>query len=229
MGCTPGAWVCDADEKPAHEVTLTRSYLLAETEVTQGQWSAVMGSNPSKFSSCGSDCPVERVSWLDAVAFANALSTKEGLDACYVISGETVGWPKGAACTGYRLPTEAEWEYAARAGEASSHADGAEMGSARWMADYAGGKTHRVGQEQANPWGLADMTGNVWEWTWDWFGPYGAGATTDPLGATTGLNRVRRGGGWTLTVDGARFAARARSDPGSKVNDIGLRLARTLP
>ncbi|MCK6502243.1 formylglycine-generating enzyme family protein [Myxococcota bacterium] len=229
MGCTPGAGECDDDEKPAHRVTLMRSYLLGETEVTQGQWLAVMGSNPSHFSSCGSDCPVEKVSWLDAVAFANALSKKEGLEACYVVSGETASWPKGAACTGYRLPTEAEWEYAARAGKDSRYSGGSELGAVGWFSDNPYGKTHRVAQKQANAWGLFDMSGNVCEWSWDWHGAYSASALTDPVGASDGRFRVYRGGSWFDSARYARLAYRGWVYPGYRYNYLGLRLARSIP
>jgi formylglycine-generating enzyme required for sulfatase activity len=229
MGCTPGAGECEDDEKPAHKVTLTRSFLLGETEVTQGQWMAVMGSNPSRFSSCGSDCPVENVSWLDAVAFANALSKKEGLEACYAVSGEAVSWRKGAACTGYRLPTEAEWEYAARAGRDSLYAGGDELGAVGWYTDNAGGTTHRVAQKGANDWGLFDVTGNVWEWNWDRYGAYPTGTVSDPAGASDGLGRVARGGSWLNSARSARLAYRDGDLPGYRISVLGLRLARSLP
>ena len=133
IGCTPGQGdACDGDERPAHPVTLTRAVLVMETEVTQGLWRAVMGSNPSHFGSCGEECPVEQVSWLDAVAFANALSKRDGLEPCYVVAGYVVTWPKGAACRGWRLPTEAEWEVAARGGVDRRYSGSAEPGAVGW-------------------------------------------------------------------------------------------------
>ncbi len=229
MGCTKGAGECEEDEKPPHTVTLSRSYLLGETEVTQGQWKAVMGSNPSHFSACGLDCPVEKVSWLDAVTFANALSKKEGLESCYTVAGESVTWPKGLSCTGYRLPTEAEWEYAARAGREIAYAGGTEVGAVAWYEDNSGGKTHPVGEMRPNGWGLHDMSGNVWEWTWDWYGAYPRAAVNDPTGAATGSIRVYRGGSWRITPQYARLVGRVGVPPGSYHSSLGLRLARSVP
>ncbi len=228
MGCTPGAGECFTDEKPTQAVILTVPFLLGETEVTQGQWQAVMGSNPSHFASCGPDCPVEQVSWLDAVAFANALSETEGLESCYRVSGEAVTWPRGLACTGYRLPTEAEWEHAARAGGDTTYAGSADIAAVVWYRDTSERTPHPVGGKRANAWGLHDMNGNVWEWTWDAFQPFsGGGTVTDPIGPETGLERSIRGGGFGDGSRVVRLVFRRRFSPGGRGFDLGLRLART--
>jgi formylglycine-generating enzyme required for sulfatase activity len=213
-----------------HRVTLTRAFWLGRTEVTQAQWKVVMGTNPSSFSACGPECPVETVSWDDAVAYLNKLSDREGLERCY---GTTF---KGLDCRGYRLPTEAEWEYAARAGST-----GARYGELEAIAWYAGNTgpwpefenrlwspTRQVGLKAPNRWGLHDMLGNVWEWTGDWFGDY-VGSSTDPVGPDSGKYRVRRGGGYDVYARNLRAAVRAASSPDPGGADIGFRAARTIP
>jgi len=209
----------DNDEKQ-HRVTITRPFFLKATEVTQGEWNAVMGSNPSKFSSCGDDCPVEKVSWYDAVDYVNALSRKEGLEQCYHF-----GRFKGLSCKGYRLPTEAEWEYAARAG--STEARYGDLNSIAWYNNNSGRKTHPVGEKKPNAWGLFDMIGNVWEWTNDWQGDYPDGALSDPVGRKSGSFRVRRGGCWSFGVKACRAAGRAGNDPDVRGKHLGFRPART--
>jgi formylglycine-generating enzyme required for sulfatase activity len=213
-------------DESQHRVRLTKSFLMATTEVTQGQWQAVMGSNPSRFSSCGADCPVEKVSWFDAVKFANALSKKEGLRAAYRISGWSVSWDKSA--NGYRLPTEAEWEYAARGGQSHVYSGSNTVSSVGWTKENSGSKTHKVAGKRANAWGLYDMTGNVWEWVWDRYGNYG-GSSTDPVGPQSGDIRVFRGGSWSIKPAFARVAFRFRKFPDYRGNDLGLRLVRTNP
>ena len=193
------------DDEGAHEVTLTRGFYLMEHEVTQGEWAAVMGSNPSSFSSCGATCPVEQVSWEEAVEFARRLSAKEGVQ--------------------YRLPTEAEWEYAARAGERTLYSGGDEVTAVGWVDANAGGRTHAVCGLARNAWGFCDLTGNVWEWVSDGYGPYG-GAATDPAGPSGGSNRVLRGGSWFYTPALARVANRSWLAPGVRYLDLGFRLAR---
>jgi formylglycine-generating enzyme required for sulfatase activity len=227
VGCTPGAGKCMKNEL-RHTVTLTRSVLVMETEVTQGLWSAVMGSNPSRGASCAS-CPVEHVTWFDAVAFANALSRRDGLEECYQMSGEQPGWPKGVACEGWRLPTEAEWEVAARGGEDTRYAGGNELGAVGWYVLNSGQLTHPVGRRQANGYGLYDMSGNVWEWVWDGYGPYGGGTSVDPSGPSAASSRVFRGGGWNRDAQGARVANRTHGAPGDRYDVLGVRLLRTAP
>jgi formylglycine-generating enzyme required for sulfatase activity len=229
MGCTAEQSDCNADEKPAHTVTLTRGFQIQATEVTQGQYRAVMGSNPSKFSSCGLDCPVEKVSWNDAIKFANALSKKEGLSPAYSGSGASTRWDQSA--NGYRLPTEAEWEYAARGGKATRYSGSDKLGDVAWTSANSSSTTHKVGTKKANAWDLHDMTGNVWEWCWDWYDSsyYNSSPGTDPVGATSGDIRVRRGGSWYFEPASARVADRDRYNPVIRNGNLGLRLARTSP
>jgi formylglycine-generating enzyme required for sulfatase activity len=197
MGSPTGEEGREADENQ-HRVTITRAYCMKATEVTQGEWQAVMGSNPSAFKNCGANCPVEQVSWDDAVGYANALSRREGLPECYAGSTFT-----GLGCRGYRLPTEAEWEYAARAG--TTGATYGKLNSVAWSYDNAGETTHPVRQKQPNAWGLYDMLGNVWEWTGDWNDAYPA-TVTDPTGPATGSGRVFRGGSYNSYARNARVA-----------------------
>jgi formylglycine-generating enzyme required for sulfatase activity len=206
MGSPDG--VGDSVEHPAHSVRLTKGYYLMEHEVTQGEWKSVMGSNPSRFTACGPKCPVEQVSWDDAVAFAAAASRRDGVT--------------------YRLPTEAEWEYAARGGGASAYAGSDNVDAVAWYASNSGGKTNAVCGKQRNGFGLCDMSGNVWEWTADWYGNYG-GATVDPTGAASGSYRVFRGGSWGSDPVDARVAVRIESDPGGRYDSLGLRLLRSVP
>ena len=176
MGCTSEQGSdCDADEKPVHQVTLG-DFHIGKYEVTQQEWQEVMGSNPSDFKNCD-QCPVEKVSWDDIQQFLTRLKAKNGKT--------------------YRLPTEAEWEYAAR-GEAScrgyKYAGGNEPGNVAWYGDNSGSKAHPVGQKKANELGLHDMSGNGWEWCQDWYGDYSSEAQNNPKGPGNGDRRVLRGG-----------------------------------
>ncbi len=217
------------DDETQHTVKITRAFELGATEVTQGLWNSVMGSNPSSFSSCGDTCPVAQVSWLDSVAFANKLSAKEGLEECYRISGETVTWPKGLACQGYRLPTEAEWEYAARAGGDTLYAgSNDEYSVARGMVD-TGKNLHPVGSLAGNAWGLYDMSGNANEWTWDWYEKnYQSGSSVDPIGPQSGSYRVIRGGS-VADPFSLRIARRGGTEPYRRIWPFGLRLSKSIP
>ena len=210
-----------SSDESQHDVTITRPFCMKATEVTQGEWQAEMGDNPSYFSSCGPNCPVERVSWDDAVLYANALSGREGLQECYTGSTFT-----GLDCTGYRLPTEAEWEYAARAG--TTGATYGNLDSVAWYGENSGSATHPVGQKQPNAWGLYDMLGNVWESTGDRYDTY-PGTVTDPLGAGAGSARVSRGGSCYSYARYARAADRAYATPVDRYSDLGFRLSRTAP
>jgi formylglycine-generating enzyme required for sulfatase activity len=191
----------ESHETPPHTVTISRSFYVATTEVTQVQWKAVMGSNPSKFQ--GDDLPVEQVSWNDTKEFIRKLNTKEGT-------------------TRYRLPTEAEWEYACRAGTTGDRYG--DMVSTAWYDPTSGSKTHPVGQKQANAWGLYDMLGNVYEWCEDWKDAYPSGNVTDPRGPSSGWGRVVRGGSWLIHANRARCDFRDFLTPDERRDDVGFRV-----
>ena len=195
------------EEQPVHSVTITQPFRLQTTEVTQAQWQAVMGTNPSAFTGCGSDCPVEQVSWDDIQLFLTALNVQD--------PGK-----------GYRLPTEAEWEYAARAGTTGDYGGTGVLDQMGWYVGNSGGTSHRVGQLQPNAWGLYDMHGNLFEWVQDWYGPYSASPAQDPRGPATGSIRVVRSGGWPVTAFSARSATRSASLTSSRASHVGFRLAR---
>jgi formylglycine-generating enzyme required for sulfatase activity len=192
---------------PTHQVTVGDFYI-GKYEVTQAEWQTVMGSNPSYFTACGTTCPVEQVSWTDIQTFISTLNTQ---------SGKT-----------YRLPTEAEWEYAARSGgqnqKYSGTSDVTLLGNYAWYGTNAGSTTHPVGQKQANGLGLYDMSGNVWEWVSDWYGAYSSTAQTNPTGATTGSHRVNRGGSGSGGAAGGRASGRGNGAPGDRNISIGFRL-----
>ena len=211
-------------EKPQHEVVISRPFALGACPVTQSVYEALIGSNPSHFK--GADKPVEHVSWLDAVTYCNALSRASGLEEAYTINGEAVSW-KGLVCPGYRLPTEAEWEYACRAGTTTPRYG--DVDAVAWYDGNSGKETHPVGRRQANPWGLYDMLGNVWEWCWDWHTSYVANTVTDPTGPESGSRRVYRGGSWFFDARNARAASRLYWAPGYRNGLLGFRVARSLP
>jgi formylglycine-generating enzyme required for sulfatase activity len=228
MGSRDGDAQAYGDEKPGHDVRLGAFYL-GETEVTQGQYRAVAGESPSHFKG-SDDLPVERVSWRDAVRFCNALSQREGLSPYYRIEGEAVSVPdwKGS---GYRLPTEAEWEYACRAGPGGVGAfcfgdDVGQLGRYAWYGTNSDGKTHPVGQKLANAFGLYDMHGNVLEWCWDGYARYDAKPAVDPVGPLKAALRVIRGGSWRNNPRDCRSANRNRSAPVYRLSDLGFRVAR---
>jgi formylglycine-generating enzyme required for sulfatase activity len=200
-----------ADESPQTRVTLTKDFYLGATDVTQGQYESVMGTNPSDFKSEGRDAPVEEVSWDDAMAFCQKLTERERT------SGRL---PEGYAFT---LPTEAQWEYACRAGTTGAYAtDPAETS---WYDRNSGGTTHPVGAKLPNAWGLYDMTGNVYQWCADWYAKrYPGGEVTDPTGPDSGSVHVLRGGGWYYDRSYCRSAYRD-FDPGYRANFIGFRVA----
>jgi len=200
------------DVTPVHTVTLT-GFNMSKYPVTQAQYKWVMGTNPSNFTE-SLDCPVEKVTWYDAVEFCNKLSVKEGLQPVYTISGETVtaDWGKN----GYRLPTEAQWEYAAKGGNPNAagwvgytYSGSNNIDDVAWYSDNSNSKTHEVGQKRPNRLGLYDMSGNVYEWCWDWYGDYSSGAQTDPRGASSGASRVMRGGSWSYSAEYLRSAIRS--------------------
>jgi formylglycine-generating enzyme len=220
MGSTSGA----SDEKPVHRVRVD-SFYIGTYEVTQDIYQSVMGSNPSNWK--GDRLPVERVTWYEAVAFCNALSRLEGRQEAYTISGTnvSVNWESN----GYRLPTEAEWEYAARGGAESqgyTYAGSNTVGDAAWYWDNSGDRTHPVGEKRPNELGLYDMSGNVWEWCWDWYGSsyYGSSPTANPTGPSSGSIRVLRGGSWNDSAQYVRTAFRGGNTPSYRINSIGFRV-----
>jgi formylglycine-generating enzyme required for sulfatase activity len=196
-------------EKPVHKVTITKPFYLGKYEVTQEQWEAVMGSNPSYFK--GPKNPVERVSWDDCQKFFVKLNAKTGWEGSKFV-----------------LPTEAQWEYACRAGSTTGYCYGDDesgLGEYAWYDKNSGGKMHPVGEKKPNTFGLYDMHGNVWEWCADWYGSYREGAVTDPRGPTTGSNRVYRGDGWSGYARGCRSAGRGGSAPGDRGIILGFRVS----
>ena len=217
----------DSDEKPVHSVTLS-SYYIGKTEVTQALWQAVMGSNPSGFK--GADLPVERVSWNDCQEFIQKLNSLTGRN--------------------FRLPTEAEWEFACRGGNNSrgyKYSGRNKLGSVAWYngnsggktrsvgtflwggftapTGDSGGKTHPVGTKTPNELGIYDMSGSVWEWCNDWYGSYTANSQTNPTGPQSGSGRVRRGGSWFNDAKSCRSSNRNGNYPPDRCNFLGLRLA----
>jgi formylglycine-generating enzyme required for sulfatase activity len=222
-----------ASNEVQHPVTLTTDFWMAESEVTQSQYRNLTGSSPSYFK--GDDLPVEQVSWYDAVAYCNALSIKEGLQPCYQINGMTVGWGDGLKCTGYRLPTEAEWEYAAHppSGSRTVYAGSDTVDGVAWYSGNSGNTTHAVKTKTANGRGLYDLSGNVWEWVWDWYqGNYEALPSTDPMGPTAKPSpeyRVIRGGAWSNTAAFARVAKRYDYTPTDRHYILGYRIVRSNP
>ena len=211
MGCQSGRDKdCYGDESPSHSVSLS-AFELGKYEVTQGQWKAVMGSNPSRFKDCGDTCPVETVSWDDIQTFIQKLNAQTGKQ--------------------YRLPSEAEWEYACRAGQSSNYCGGDNVDSVAWYGYEKSGKTtHPVGKRDANAWGLYDMSGNVWEWVQDSYANYNnAPSDGKAWEGTRAGARVLRGGSWFSIPLSVRAADRNSGTPTVRDNVIGFRLARTLP
>ena len=197
-GASPDDREAYSDERPSHEATISRAFYLGRYEVTQAEWSKLMGSNPSSFE--GERLPVETVSWDDLQAFV----------------GKSVG---------LRLPTEGEWEYACRAGTVGPRYG--KLDGNAWYDANSGDETHEVGGKKANAFGLHDMLGNVWEWCSDWYGEYLICSQTDPLGASTGFDRVLRGGSWYYNGRRCRASYRNRNAPAARHPYIGFRVART--
>ena len=193
-------------DETQHRVTLTKGFWLGKYEVTQAQWKSVMGSNPSGFK--GDNLPVENVSWNDCQEFIR----KVNAEAKSQFGGEA------------RLPTEAEWEYACRAGSAGAYAGTGNINTMGWYRGNSGKKTHPAGRMRSNAWGFYDMHGNVWEWCSDWYGAYAGGSVTDPAGGASGVNRVLRGGSWGDGARGCRSADRNWFSPGGRYRYIGFRL-----
>ncbi len=212
----------EEEEHPRHQVTLTQGFYMSSTPVTQAQYQAVTGENPSRFE--GEDRPVEQVSWHDAVAFSEKLTELER-------RAGNIG-----ADQSYGLPTDAQWEYAARAGTNTAFHTGDDEEALEeagwrwdWHEDRSVRRTQPVGLKEANAFRLYDMHGNVWEWCQDWFGEYPQGEVTDPTGPATGESRVLRGGGWDSAPANCRAAARSREAPAAAYNDFGFRVVLSLP
>jgi formylglycine-generating enzyme required for sulfatase activity len=195
-----------ADEKPVTKVSITKPFYLGKFEVTQEQWQAVMGTNGSYYR--GTNLPAEQVSWNDCQEFIAKLKPK-------------------AAGYDFRLPTEAEWEYACRAGTPTeySHGDGeTNLAKYAWFTGNAERRTHPVGEKEPNPWDLHDVHGNVWEWCQDWYGPYSGGEVSDPVGASSGTMRVIRGGSWSHGARDLWSSFRLKFRPDFRFRSIGVRV-----
>ncbi len=221
-----GSAIGGSDESPVHTVHISKPFYISKYEVTQKEWREVMGKDPSNFK--GANLPVASVTWYDAVEFCNALSLKEGLKPVYSGSGKNIRYDFSA--NGYRLPTEAEWEYAARGGNKSSgykYSGSNSAGDVGWYFSNSDRETHLVGKKRPNELGIYDMSGNVWEWCWDWKGDYTSGSVTDPRGRSSDLYRVLRGGGWSSYDVDLRAANRSSRGPGGGTSIHGFRPVRT--
>lgn len=221
-------------DEQQHQVTLSQGFWVGKSEVTQGVWTAVMGSNPSSFYYCGADCPVEQVSWCDAVWFANALSARDGFSAAYDGVDDCPSDPEGViwnrAKDGYRLATEAEWEKAALGGQSADYRQQSDLEAIAWYGRNSGGTTHRACTKQANSLGLCDTSGNVWEWTWDHYESFRADPVEDPTGPSSGpkvSDRVIRGGSWGTITQHLRVAGRSTYAAVGRCDYVGLRLVRS--
>ena len=217
-----------------HQVTVS-SFYMGKYQVTQKEWYEVMGTNVRQqrdkvnpegpMRGEGDNYPMYYVSWFEAVEYCNRRSQREGLTPAYTINGTNVTWNRNA--NGYRLPTEAQWEYACRAGTTTAYHTGAVISdNTGWYEANSGRTTHPVGQKTANAWGLYDMHGNVLEWCYDLYGSYASGAQTDPVGASSGSNRVVRGGSWDASTQVVRSAHRGSLNPTYRNNSFGFRLVR---
>lgn len=210
-----GAENGDSDEKPVRTVTISKTFRLQRTEVTQAQWEEIMGSNPSFSQSCGPTCPVDNVTWLDVQQFLVLLNQK--------YPGQ-----------GYRLPTEAEWEYAARADKTGDFGTDGTVCDFAWVVGCQTTQPSPVAKKAPNKWGLYDMHGNVFEWVADWYGTYPSIAQTDPTGPSQGTMRVARGGSFLRPSSEARSAARQQDIPNGRITFFGIpqggfRLAKDTP
>jgi len=233
------------DPRPTRTVYLTTGFYIGKYEITQAQYKAVMGINPSYFK--GDKLPVENVSWYDAVEFCNKLSVLKGLTEAYLIEKDisdpnnentSLFDPKWkvtliTGADGYRLPTEAQWEYACRAGTTTNYNTGMDSISNEtgWYKANSDGKTHEIGKKTPNAWGIYDMHGNVWEWCWDWvnlggdnYYVFAPDPDYDPVGLSSGNHRAERGGGWNHSPNRLNSAYRERYQPQAKIEDLGFRV-----
>ena len=223
--CPPGKFLMGSPElepersvnETQHEVTFTKGFWIARFEVTQEQWLAIMGNNPSQFTASGSQAPVEQVSWEEATEFCRKLTDAER-KAGKLPAGEE-----------YTLPTEAQWEYACRAGTSGAYnLEGASLDELAWYGRNSGDKPHPVGHKKPNAWGLYAMHGNVWEWCLDWYGDYPKGAVTDPTGPNQAGSPVNRGGGWSSGAWHCRSAIRSGNAPDGREIILGFRPVRSV-
>jgi len=229
------------DDESQHLVKLTRGFWIAKTEVSQALYEEVVGINPSRWISPLR--PVENVTWFDCLHFCNQLSKLHGFQPAYVITEENVDW--NSAADGYRLPTEAEWEYAGRAGSSAMFSFGDDSTQLHLYGNYCDRTCERtwrdttqqdgyfhtapVGGFKPNAWGLHDMHGNVWEWCWDWWEPFEARALVDPKGPLVGSHKTERGGCWEVGPEMCRLAYRHYVEPDQKRSYLGFRIVRTQP
>ena len=211
------------EKEQEHEVVLTHSFYMGVYEVQQELWDQFREKNGSRFQDPKK--PISNVSFFDAVMFANAVSQKEGLEECYEVTPQAASWPKGLSCNGYRLPTEAEWEYVALAGQEPLSPQ--ELDGYAWTKKNSKKQTHPVGSKKANAFGVHDMLGNVWEWVWDIHGSYPSTEVVDPTGAKKGPFRIRRGGGYSSGVSRITPTTRYALNPINEHSFLGFRLVRT--
>lgn len=225
MGGRDDNW---GDNKPVHDV-MVGSFYMCKYPVTQAEYKAIMGKNPSRYKE--NSAPVDGINWYEAVEYCNKRSEREGLTPCYTIDGTNVTCDWKA--NGYRLPTEAEWEYAARGGKHNSpyrHSGGDDIYEVAWHIFNGGSRIHKVGQKKANALGIHDMNGNVWEWCWDWYDEnyYEDLTLIEPLGPASGDSRVCRGGSWYNNDDICQCAYRGSNYPTYWSAGVGFRVVRSV-
>ena len=232
MGCLEGDDDCSSSEKKSRKVTIAHSFYVMKTEVTQGLYTDIMGKNPSAFLKCGKTCPVENVSWYDAVNFANKLNERMGLEACYKIGyGEEPSVTlMGTKCLGWRLLTEAEWEYAARGGEKFKYSGSSSVDEVSWYELNSERSTRSVGKKKANGFGLYDMSGNVWEWVFDAKDSFDISRDAYSIDnqMDSASERTLRGGSWFNDASSVRVSRLAHDKPSLYGNFLGFRLGRTV-
>ena len=226
MGSKAGIVNGAVAERPVHTVVL-KDFMIGKYEVTQKIYKAVTGSNPSVHQ--GKNLPVDNVTWYEAVMFCNQFSELESLEKVYTINDKNVS--ADFSRNGYRLPTEAEWEYAARGGKYSRgrrYAGSNKIDSVAWYAFDSGSRSHTVGTRAANELGLYDMSGNVWEWCWDWYKKYTEQQQTDPTGGSNGKYRIIRGNCWSGDKSDCTVWQRGLGVPFLSIDSLGFRLARSI-